>query len=377
MLEIYGVILDVVRELRPVIGILIERCDSDLGRQMRRAAASVALNVAEGMGSSGGNRTLRYRTALGSMQETIGLRPRRHGARLRRGRRCGARGSDASGRRHAGAIDETMMSQREAGDEPGLPRSASPRAAVRGSFDRRGLVASVHLGARHDVDWHRAARRPRRADGGRCVRRVGRDGRGRYAGRARQTADPDGRRRVGLLVERRRDGRRRRRGGRARRDARGEERRERHGGHGRHGSSDEREAHRRRREHRACLARQRRPRSLIRARRERRLEVRMGFEPTYDGFANRCLTTWLPHHPERAFAKEGLGALRPRNRVSSKESSRAGRGSCLAARTRPVNGSSRWPRARRRTSAPRPTCSSTSCHRLVTRMDMAREQIRT
>jgi integrase len=24
-------------------------------------------------------------------------------------------------------------------------------------------------------------------------------------------------------------------------------------------------------------------------------EVRMGFEPTYDGFANRCLTTWLPH----------------------------------------------------------------------------------
>ena len=22
----------------------------------------------------------------------------------------------------------------------------------------------------------------------------------------------------------------------------------------------------------------------------------MGFEPTYDGFANHCLTTWLPHH---------------------------------------------------------------------------------
>src|SRR5580704_12016961 len=27
-----------------------------------------------------------------------------------------------------------------------------------------------------------------------------------------------------------------------------------------------------------------------------RVEVRMGFEPTYVGFANRCLTTWLPHH---------------------------------------------------------------------------------
>ncbi len=26
------------------------------------------------------------------------------------------------------------------------------------------------------------------------------------------------------------------------------------------------------------------------------LEVRKGFEPSYDGFANRCLTTWLPHH---------------------------------------------------------------------------------
>lgn len=22
----------------------------------------------------------------------------------------------------------------------------------------------------------------------------------------------------------------------------------------------------------------------------------MGFEPTYVGFANRCLTAWLPHH---------------------------------------------------------------------------------
>ena len=70
MLEIYGVILDVVKDLRPVIG-RIEARDSDLGRQMRRAAASVALNVAEGMGSAGGNRTLRYRNALGSMQETM------------------------------------------------------------------------------------------------------------------------------------------------------------------------------------------------------------------------------------------------------------------------------------------------------------------
>jgi hypothetical protein len=31
-------------------------------------------------------------------------------------------------------------------------------------------------------------------------------------------------------------------------------------------------------------------------------EVRTGFEPAYNGFANRCLTTWLPHHqPQQPF----------------------------------------------------------------------------
>jgi four helix bundle protein len=38
---------------------------------MRRAMCSVALNVAEGMGSGGKNRGARYHTALGSMQETM------------------------------------------------------------------------------------------------------------------------------------------------------------------------------------------------------------------------------------------------------------------------------------------------------------------
>jgi four helix bundle protein len=49
----------------------VERRDSDLGRQMRRAASSVALNVSEGMYSRGRNRGARYNTAMGSMRETL------------------------------------------------------------------------------------------------------------------------------------------------------------------------------------------------------------------------------------------------------------------------------------------------------------------
>ena len=70
MLRIYAVILEVVAELRPVVG-RIERCDPDLARQRRRAMCSVALNTAEGMGSRGKLRSARYHTALGSMQETM------------------------------------------------------------------------------------------------------------------------------------------------------------------------------------------------------------------------------------------------------------------------------------------------------------------
>jgi len=70
MLEIYDVILRVIAALRPYVK-KIEGCDADLARQMRRAMSSVALNVAEGMGSAGGNRRARYHTALGSMRETM------------------------------------------------------------------------------------------------------------------------------------------------------------------------------------------------------------------------------------------------------------------------------------------------------------------
>ena len=70
MLRIYGVILETVAEVRPVIE-RIEKKDGDLARQMRRAVASVALNTSEGMYSRGGNRQARYHSALGSARETL------------------------------------------------------------------------------------------------------------------------------------------------------------------------------------------------------------------------------------------------------------------------------------------------------------------
>jgi four helix bundle protein len=71
MLRIYSVVLEVLKQLQPVLR-RIELRDRDLARQLRRCSSSVALNLAEGMYSRGQNRSARYHNALGSARETLG-----------------------------------------------------------------------------------------------------------------------------------------------------------------------------------------------------------------------------------------------------------------------------------------------------------------
>src|SRR5579859_5503874 len=70
MLRIHDEMLEVIGSMRAMVA-AIERRDADLARQLRRAASSVVLNIAEGSGSFGRVRTVRYRTALGSARETL------------------------------------------------------------------------------------------------------------------------------------------------------------------------------------------------------------------------------------------------------------------------------------------------------------------
>ena len=70
MLDIYEVALRLARAVG-VEGGRIAQHDRDLARQMRRAMASVVLNIAEGSGCCGGTRRQRYLDALGSARETL------------------------------------------------------------------------------------------------------------------------------------------------------------------------------------------------------------------------------------------------------------------------------------------------------------------
>lgn len=69
-MEIYRVSLEMVAQ----VGRLqkrVARVDSDLARQMRRAAMSVPLNISEGMHGRKGTQTVRFDTAMGSARETL------------------------------------------------------------------------------------------------------------------------------------------------------------------------------------------------------------------------------------------------------------------------------------------------------------------
>ena len=70
MLRIYPIVLEVLKQLQPALR-RIEVQDRDLARQLRRASASIALNLGEGMYSRGRNRGARYHSALGSARETL------------------------------------------------------------------------------------------------------------------------------------------------------------------------------------------------------------------------------------------------------------------------------------------------------------------
>jgi four helix bundle protein len=70
MLKIYGEMLVMLRDVRPVIEAL-EKRDAGLADQMRRAAQSVVLNAAEGCYSRGRNSGARFQTSLASMRETL------------------------------------------------------------------------------------------------------------------------------------------------------------------------------------------------------------------------------------------------------------------------------------------------------------------
>ena len=63
------VALEMAAELRPGLDALGRR-DRDLADQVRRAAASVVLNIAEGAGRRGKDRIQHYRIAAGSAGET-------------------------------------------------------------------------------------------------------------------------------------------------------------------------------------------------------------------------------------------------------------------------------------------------------------------
>ena len=66
--NVYVRSLEIARELPPLIA-KVQRRDRKLADQLRRAAQSVVLNIAEGRGNKDGNAQMRFATACGSAKE--------------------------------------------------------------------------------------------------------------------------------------------------------------------------------------------------------------------------------------------------------------------------------------------------------------------
>jgi len=66
--NVYDTARKVVRELVPVLHIVREH-DKSLADQLKRAAQSVVLNIAEARGNDAGNARARFSTACGSAKE--------------------------------------------------------------------------------------------------------------------------------------------------------------------------------------------------------------------------------------------------------------------------------------------------------------------
>lgn len=69
-LEIYPVVLELVRRLAPEIPVL-RRAGAALADQFERALISIPLNVSEGAYSRGRNRLARYQNACASAREAL------------------------------------------------------------------------------------------------------------------------------------------------------------------------------------------------------------------------------------------------------------------------------------------------------------------
>jgi len=69
-LQAFDVALDLIRSLRGPLATISEK-DPDLGQQLRRAAASVPLNINEGSRRHGRDRHHLWRIAAGSADEVV------------------------------------------------------------------------------------------------------------------------------------------------------------------------------------------------------------------------------------------------------------------------------------------------------------------